>query len=88
MGEEHRRVPRRKTLKGGRIVFNNGRSTITCMIRDLSAAGARLEVASSVGIAYEFTLAFDDGTMRRCLVRRRTSTSIGLEFTVEFDRAD
>jgi len=59
------------------------------MIRDLSPAGARLEVPSSVGIADEFTLAFDDGSaMRRCLVRRRTSTSIGVEFTMESDRAD
>jgi hypothetical protein len=81
MGEEHRRFARRRALKGGRIVFNHGRSTINCMIRDLSPSGARLEVANTVGIDNDFTLSFDDGSpMRRCLVRRTSGTSIGVEF--------
>jgi hypothetical protein len=81
MSEEHRQFPRRKTLKGGRIVFNGGRSTINCMVRDMSPQGARLEVASSVGVEDEFTLAFDDGSQSRlCMVRRRTATSLGVEF--------
>jgi len=84
MGEEHRKFPRRRTLKGGRIVFNQGRSTINCMIRDLSPAGARLEVTSSVGIDDEFTLAFDDGSrVQGCVVRRRSVTSLGVEFLPE-----
>jgi hypothetical protein len=84
MGEEHRHFARRRTLKGGRIVFNHGQSTISCMIRDLSSGGARLEVPSSLGIGDEFTLAFDDGSAsRRCLVRRRSATSLGVEFAVE-----
>ena len=49
-------------LKGGRIAFNNGGSTIVCQIRDLSAGGAKLVVTSAVGIPDEFTLAFDDGS--------------------------
>lgn len=80
MGEEQRRFARRRALKGGRIAFNHGRSTINCMIRDLSPSGARLEVANAVGIEHEFTLAFDDGTRRRCRVRRMSGTSIGVEF--------
>lgn len=84
MGEEHRYFLRRRTLKGGRIVFHEGNSTITCTIRDLSLGGARLEVANSVGVPDEFTLAFDDGRpMRRCLVRRRTATSLGIEFVTD-----
>jgi hypothetical protein len=81
MDEEHRGAVRRRTLKGGRIVFNAGRSTITCMIRDLSTTGARLEVASSIGIDDRFTLAFDDGSpLRECVVRRRSPTQLGVEF--------
>jgi hypothetical protein len=85
MDEEHRHVPRKRTLKGGRIVFHEGQSTITCTIRDLSLLGAKLEVTSSVGIPDEFTLAFDDRSpMRNCVVRRRTPTILGVEFvTVE-----
>jgi len=84
MGEEHRSVPRRRTLKGGRIVFHEGQSTITCTIRDLSLLGAKLEVTTSVGIPDEFTLAFDDRSpMRHCVVRRRTATSLGVEFVTD-----
>ena len=81
MGEEHRRFARRRALKCGRIVFNPGHSTINCTSRDLSAFGARLEVANSVCINDEFALAFDDGgPLRRCLVRRISGTSVGFEF--------
>ena len=81
MDEEHRHSHRRKTLKGGRIVFHEGRSTITCVIRDLSLGGARLEVATSVGIPNAFILAFDDDSpTRNCVVKRKTPTSLGVEF--------
>jgi len=84
MDKEHRHFPRRKTLKGGRIAFHHGSSTINCTIRDLSPGGARLEVTSSVGIPDEFTLAFDDGSpMRHCVVRRRTPMNLGVEFVSE-----
>lgn len=82
MGEERRRFARRKVLKGGRIVFNQGRSTIECQIRDLSAGGARLQVASAFGIPDEFTLAFDDGSASLlCVIRRKGPTILGVEFT-------
>jgi hypothetical protein len=84
MDEEHRYSLRRRTLKGGRIAFNQGNSTITCTIRGLSLGGAGLEVANSVGIPDEFTLAFDDGSAsRQCLVRRRDATSLGVEFVTD-----
>jgi hypothetical protein len=60
MSEDQRHAARHWTLKGGRIVFNHGNSTIACTIRDLSEIGSRLKVASSVGIPDEFTLVFDD----------------------------
>jgi hypothetical protein len=84
MKEDHRNYPRRRTLKGGRIAFHEGRSTITCTIRDLSLVGAKLEITSSVGIPDQFILALDDHTpMRRCVVRRRTATSLGVEFVTD-----
>ena len=37
---DNRLDQRRTTLKGGRIVFNAGRSTIDCKVRNLSSKGA------------------------------------------------
>jgi hypothetical protein len=81
MIEERRKNPRHKTLKGGRIVFNNGSSSVACTIRSLSEGGARLLVETVLGIPSEFTLVRDDGgTARECFVRWRSSTVLGVEF--------
>jgi hypothetical protein len=79
MNSAHRNSLRSRTLKGGRIVFHEGQSTITCTIRNLSLGGARLEVSSSVGVPDIFTLALDDrASMRPCVVKRRTATDLEL----------
>jgi len=44
---ENRTALRRTTLKGARIVFNAGRSTIDCTVRNLSSKGAKLQVSSA-----------------------------------------
>ena len=76
---EHRGVQRHRTLKGGRIVFNDGRSTIDCTVRNLSEAGAKLDVSSVVGVPERFDLAIGE-EMRRCRIAWRTSAQIGVEF--------
>ena len=80
MSEEHRRAPRQRTLKGARIVFNNGFSTFTCTVRNLSETGAQLRVAGVVGIPERFQLAFDDGRSFECAVAWRRETEIGVRF--------
>jgi hypothetical protein len=78
---EQRKVPRRRTLKGGRIVFNEGYASFSCTIRDMSEHGAKLRLESVLGIPSEFTLMFDDGSPpRKCVVRWRDPTSLGVEF--------
>ena len=47
---ERRIFPRKRALRGGRMVFNNASSTINCTLRNISDAGARLDVASVLGI--------------------------------------
>ena len=47
---EHRREPRTRALRGGKIVFNYGRSVVDCTVRNLSRHGACLELASLVGV--------------------------------------
>jgi hypothetical protein len=40
---DRRKVHRRRVLKDARILLGNGRSTMSCVVRDLSDFGARLQ---------------------------------------------
>ncbi|GLQ10801.1 pilus assembly protein PilZ [Devosia yakushimensis] len=80
MTEERRAAPRQRVLKGGRIVINDGFSTFQCTVRNLSEAGARLKVASIIGIPDTFDLAMDDGRKHACTVVWRTANEIGVKF--------
>lgn len=53
---ENRRAPRMRRLKEGRVFFLDGRTVITCKIRDVSATGARLRVGESFLIPQNFLL--------------------------------
>jgi hypothetical protein len=78
---ERRAEPRRPVLKGGRIVFNNGFSTIDCRVRNLSAGGARLQVASVVGVPDRFDLVMTDTKERRpCRIAWRNANLVGVAF--------
>ncbi len=80
---ENRQTQRRTTLKGGRIVFNAGRSTIDCKVRNLSPRGAKLQVASVVGIPDTFDLVLDGTSRQPCRVAWRTLKELGVEFRNE-----
>ena len=77
---EHRATPRRTTLKGGHIVFNAGRSTIDCTVRNLSRDGAKLVVASLVGIPDDFDLLLPNTHRQPCRVIWRKAKEVGVEF--------
>ena len=78
--DEKRKVQRHSTLKAGSIIFNRA-AGIDCRVRNLSPAGACLEVASQVGIPDEFVLVIDvDHLKQPCHVIWRTSTRMGVEF--------
>ncbi len=80
MTEDHRSAPRQRVLKGGRIVINDGFSTFQCTVRNLSDTGARLKVASIIGIPDAFQLAMDDGRKFACTVAWKTEFEIGVQF--------
>jgi hypothetical protein len=80
MGEK-RTAPRQRVLKGGRIVFNSGRSTIDCTVRNLSPGGAKLGVASVVGIPDRFSLLLTGNEApRACRVTWRRANDLGVAF--------
>lgn len=53
---ERRSVQRHRTLLGGKILFNERRSVIDCLVRNLSDFGACLQVNNTVGIPRTFDL--------------------------------
>lgn len=80
MSDESRAAPRRRVLKGGRIVINDGFSTFHCTVRNLSDTGARLKVAGIVGIPDRFQLVMDDGRNFACAAVWKTEFEIGVQF--------
>lgn len=77
---ERRSIPRRRTLKGARIVVNDGYSTFDCTVRNLTEVGAKLELASTLGIPDAFDLIFDDGRKFACTVIWRQGEELGVSF--------
>ncbi len=76
---ERRAEVRHRTLKGGLIAFNGGRSTIDCRVRNLSPIGAKLEVDTILGIPDTFDLASGGETLA-CRVIWRKLRELGVEF--------
>jgi PilZ domain len=78
--DERRRVQRHRTLKAGSISFNRA-GGIDCRVRNISPAGACLEVASQIGIPDDFVLVVEsDHLQQSCHVIWRTATRMGVEF--------
>jgi len=77
---EKRGIQRRRTLKAGTICIDD-KSTIDCLVRDLSNAGAFFEIENAIGIPDRFTLVMKaDRTKRTCHVTRRLVRRIGVRF--------
>jgi diguanylate cyclase (GGDEF)-like protein len=78
---ERRAEPRGRTFLGGKIIFNAGRSTIDCKVRDLSNDGACLEVESQTGIPVQFQLLVaDDKEPRACNLAWQSDHRMGVSF--------
>ncbi|WP_137151139.1 PilZ domain-containing protein [Devosia sp. FKR38] len=80
MTEERRATIRHRVLKGGHVVVNDGFSTFDCTVRNLSEAGARLKLASIIGIPDHFQLLLDDGRSYACSVIWRRESELGVQF--------
>lgn len=78
---EHRIAPRLRALLQARIVFNNGMSTMDCLIRDLSEGGAKLQMSDSIALPDRFDLYIvkKDET-RRARLQWRAGDEIGVAF--------
>lgn len=80
MSEEPAPAPRRRMLKGARIVFNHGHSAINVIVRDMSETGARVTIENTLSVPDVLLLVLDDGSQFECEVARRQLTELGLHF--------
>jgi PilZ domain-containing protein len=76
---EQRKAVRRYVMEAGAIQF--GRNQISCVVRDISATGAGMEVSSPITVPDYFVLALPaDGQHTPCQVMWRTANRIGVAF--------
>jgi PilZ domain-containing protein len=81
VANEGRIAPRRRMLKSGRIAYADRHVTIECLVRDMSATGARLKVSGSVTAPDTFELLIAlDGLEANCQVVWRSGQDIGVKF--------
>jgi two-component system cell cycle response regulator len=79
--DDKRKVPRRRVLKEGKIVFADAMRVIDCTIRDMSADGARLLIASTVGVPDTFNLyEKSTGKLYPTSIVWRQSNAVGVRF--------
>lgn len=72
---------RRRTLKAGKVAFNDRHCTLSCTVRDLSDTGARLRCEGSVSVPDTFDLIIDlDGLDASCEVVWRRGPELGVRF--------
>ncbi|WP_377292893.1 PilZ domain-containing protein [Rhizobium sp. SG2393] len=81
MGEIPRSSPRRRMLKGVKLVMNGGHSTIDAILRDVSGTGARIRVENTISLPETLEIMFEDHSRRPCRIVRRTINEIGVVFT-------
>jgi hypothetical protein len=78
---EARIAPRRRMLKSGKIAYSERHVTVECLVRDMSATGARLKVQGSVRAPDAFELLIPlDGLEAYCQVVWRSGPDLGVKF--------
>ena len=85
---ERRNAARQKSFLQGRMFFNNGRAAIDCLVRDLSADGAKLifTETGSIPNTVDLHIPQKDQTLR-AHVQWRSDREVGVAFENERERA-
>jgi hypothetical protein len=77
--QERRRIHRTQVFKAAKL-FGHA-CAVDCVVRDISALGARLVLMSTAAVPGEFDLSFDSArTLRACRVIWRSPMEIGVQF--------
>lgn len=84
IGIERRSEPRRRVFKHGTLTFQGG--GVDCTVRNISSNGARVDLASPVGLPEAFTLVIEtDRFVRRCRAVWSSEQRIGVAFDLAGD---
>jgi hypothetical protein len=78
---ERRTYPRRELELTSRVYFEPGNRTVECVIRNLSADGARIVLADPTILPTNVALFVEPGACRNARVRWRIGLEAGLQFT-------
>jgi hypothetical protein len=80
--DERRRSLRQRSCLRGRIFFNDGRTSVSCLIHDISYEGARIIIFDPIDIPNEIKLCIPEtNRIMRAHVRWRHDNKIGLAFS-------
>ncbi|WP_156381486.1 PilZ domain-containing protein [Aurantimonas sp. Leaf443] len=80
-GSERRVAQRVRTLKRGKVVFNNGFSTFDCIVRNISATGALLTIDEAAHLPKEFFIRIgEDRDARPARLVYRRGLLAGIRF--------
>ena len=78
--DDKRRTQRMRRLKDGCIYFNGKKSMMNCVVRDVSATGARVILAEPYLIPAEFELVIKGSPARAARKVWVKHNEIGIEF--------
>ncbi len=79
--QERRRSARTYVFKAAQLIAPDCHRLIGCTVRDLSAGGACLEIASGMALPQCLDLSFDCfRSFRRCEIKWRSAGRIGIAF--------
>jgi len=78
--QERRKSSRSRLLKAAKIILGTS-AVIDCVVRNVTNAGARIQIANTVELPEGLGLSFDGGfCIRPCRIVWRTVTETGVEF--------
>jgi len=77
---DRRNDSRRTVLKPAQVVYNEGKSTIPCRIRNMSETGARLEFPTVQLLPHTFELHVPGMPVRQCMLRWAKDNLAGVWF--------
>jgi len=81
LSADKRHSARRRVLKSAIAAYNDRHCTIPCVVRDISATGARLRSDSSISVPDTFELIVElDGLEMQCEVVWRKLDELGVRF--------
>lgn len=77
---ERRNASRRRTLKQGKIIFQDGHCVVDCAVLDMSEKGARVRPSDPLLCPDEFDLKVTHGPIRPCEVVWQKAGIFGVRF--------